>query len=246
LYDPVNIEILHHLIQSLRAHHLFHRDVDYVVKDGKVIIVDEFTGRLMPGRRWSDGLHQAIEAKEGLKIEAETQTLASISFQNFFRMYKKLAGMTGTAETEAAEFKEIYNLDVVVIPTHKPMIRIDYDDVVYLTQEEKFEAVVKEIEECWKSGRPVLVGTTSIEKNEKLSEMLKRRGIPHQVLNAKNHEREAYIIAQAGRLGAVTVATNMAGRGVDIILGGNPEMLARQEVGWEATPEEYEKALKKI
>jgi preprotein translocase subunit SecA len=245
LYDPVNIEILHHLIQSLRAHHLFHRDVDYVVKDGKVIIVDEFTGRLMPGRRWSDGLHQAIEAKEGLKIEAETQTLASISFQNFFRMYKKLAGMTGTAETEAAEFKEIYNLDVVVIPTHKPMIRIDYDDVVYLTQEEKFEAVVKEIEECWKSGRPVLVGTTSIEKNEKLSEILKKKGIPHQVLNAKNHEREAYIIAQAGRLGAVTVATNMAGRGVDIILGGNPEMLARQEVGWEATPEEYEKALKK-
>ncbi len=245
LYDPVNIEILHHLIQSLRAHHLFHRDVDYVVKDGKVIIVDEFTGRLMPGRRWSDGLHQAIEAKEGLKIEAETQTLASISFQNFFRMYKKLAGMTGTAETEAAEFKEIYNLDVVVIPTHKPMIRIDYDDVVYLTQEEKFEAVIKEVEECWKVGRPVLVGTTSIEKNEKLSEMLKRRGIPHQVLNAKNHEKEAYIIAQAGRLGTVTVATNMAGRGVDIILGGNPEMLARQEVGWDASPEEYEKVLKK-
>ncbi|GBD03920.1 Protein translocase subunit SecA [bacterium HR19] len=245
LYDPVNIEILHHLIQALRAHHLFHRDVDYVVKDGKVIIVDEFTGRLMPGRRWSDGLHQAIEAKEGLKIEAETQTLASISFQNYFRMYKKLAGMTGTAETEALEFKEIYNLDVVVIPTHKPMIRVDYDDVVYLTQEEKFEAVVNEIEENWKKGRPVLVGTTSIEKNEKLSEMLKRRRIPHQVLNAKNHEREAYIIAQAGRLGAVTVATNMAGRGVDIILGGNPEMLARQEVGFDAPPEEYEKALKK-
>ena len=245
LYDPVNIEILHHLLQALRAHYLFHRDVDYVVKDGKVIIVDEFTGRLMPGRRWSDGLHQAIEAKEGLKIEAETQTLASISFQNFFRMYKKLAGMTGTAETEALEFKEIYNLDVVVIPTHKPMIRIDYDDVVYLTQEEKFDAVVEEIEELWRKGRPVLVGTTSIEKNERLSEMLRRKGIPHQVLNAKNHEREAYIIAQAGRLKAVTIATNMAGRGVDIILGGNPEMLARQEVGWDAPPEDYERSLRK-
>ncbi len=245
LYDPVNIEVLHHLIQALRAHHLFHKDVDYVVKDGKVIIVDEFTGRLMPGRRWSEGLHQAIEAKEGLKIESETQTLASISFQNYFRMYKKLAGMTGTAETEALEFKEIYKLDVVVIPTHKPMIRIDYDDVVFLTEQEKFEAIVDEIEELWKKGRPLLVGTTSIEKNERLSRMLKARGIPHQVLNAKNHEREAYIIAQAGRLGAVTVATNMAGRGVDIILGGNPEMLARQEVGWDAPPEEYEKALKK-
>ncbi len=245
LYDPVNIEILHHLIQALRAHHLFHKDVDYVVKDGKVIIVDEFTGRLMHGRRWSDGLHQAIEAKEKLKIEAETQTLASISFQNYFRMYKKLAGMTGTAATEAVEFKEIYNLDVVVIPTHKPMVRVDYDDVVFLTQEEKFEAVIKEIEEMWKQGRPVLVGTVSIEKNEKISQMLRAKGIPHQVLNAKNHEKEAYIIAQAGRFKAVTVATNMAGRGVDIILGGNPEMLARQEVGWDAPPEEFEKALKK-
>lgn len=246
LYDPVNVEILHHLIQSLRAHRLFRRDVDYVVKDGKVVIVDEFTGRLMPGRRWSDGLHQAIEAKEGLKIEAETQTLASISFQNFFRMYKKLAGMTGTAETEALEFKEIYNLDVVVIPTHRPMIRKDYDDVVYLTEEEKFEEVIKEIQENWEKGRPVLVGTTSIEKSEKLSSMLRAKGIPHQVLNAKNHEKEAYIIAQAGRLKAVTVATNMAGRGVDIILGGNAEMLARQKVGFDATPEEFEKALKEF
>lgn len=246
LYDPVNVEILHHLIQSLRAHRLFKKDVDYVVKDGKVVIVDEFTGRLMPGRRWSDGLHQAIEAKESLRIEAETQTLASISFQNFFRMYKKLAGMTGTAETEALEFKEIYNLDVVVIPTHKPMIRQDFDDVVFLTEEEKFEAVLNEIEELWKLGRPVLVGTTSIEKNERLSAMLKKRGIPHQVLNAKNHEKEAYIIAQAGRYKAVTVATNMAGRGVDIILGGNPEMLARQKVGFDASPEEFERALREF
>lgn len=246
LYDPVNLEILHHLIQSLRAHKLFRRDVDYVVKDGKVVIVDEFTGRLMPGRRWSDGLHQAIEAKEGLKIEAENQTLASISFQNFFRMYKKLAGMTGTAETEALEFKEIYNLDVVVIPTHKPMIRQDFDDVVFLTEEEKFERVVQDIYENWQKGRPILVGTTSIEKNERLSAMLRKKGIPHQILNAKNHEKEAYIIAQAGRYKAVTVATNMAGRGVDIILGGNAEMLARQKVGFDASPEEFEKALKEF
>lgn len=246
LYDPVNLEILHHLIQSLRAHKLFRRDVDYVVKDGKVVIVDEFTGRLMPGRRWSDGLHQAIEAKEGLKIEAENQTLASISFQNFFRMYKKLAGMTGTAETEALEFKEIYNLDVVVIPTHKPMIRQDFDDVVFLTEEEKFDRVVQDIYENWQKGRPILVGTTSIEKNERLSAMLRKKGIPHQILNAKNHEKEAYIIAQAGRYKAVTVATNMAGRGVDIILGGNAEMLARQKVGFDASPEEFEKALKEF
>ena len=245
LYDPVNIEILHHLIQGIRAHHIFKRDVDYIVKDGKAVIVDEFTGRLMPGRRWSDGLHQAVEAKEGLKIESENQTLASISFQNFFRMYKKLAGMTGTAETEAVEFKKIYNLDVIVIPTHKPMIREDLDDVVFLSEEDKFSAVLKEIEELYKEGRPVLVGTTSIEKNEKLSKLLQRRGIPHQVLNAKNHEREAFIIAQAGRLKSVTIATNMAGRGVDIVLGGNSEMLAKQEVGYDANPEEYETSLKK-
>ncbi|HFC97180.1 MAG TPA: preprotein translocase subunit SecA [Thermosulfurimonas dismutans] len=230
LYDPRHVNLVHHIHQALRAHHLFHRDVDYIVKDGQVIIVDEFTGRLMPGRRWSDGLHQAIEAKEGVRIESENQTLASITFQNYFRMYEKLAGMTGTAETEAAEFKEIYNLDVVVIPTNKPMIRIDYPDVVYRTEREKFEAVVREIEELYRKGRPVLVGTTSIEKSERLSKMLKRKKIPHQVLNAKYHEREAAIIAQAGRPGAVTIATNMAGRGVDILLGGNPEGLAREEL----------------
>ncbi len=228
LYDPRHINLVHTINQALRAHHLFHRDVDYIVKDGKVIIVDEFTGRLMPGRRWSDGLHQAIEAKEGVKIERENQTLATITFQNYFRMYEKLAGMTGTAETEAAEFKEIYNLDVVVIPTHKPMIRIDHPDVVYRTEREKFEAVVEEIEELHRQGRPVLVGTTSIEKSERLSRMLKKKKIPHQVLNAKYHEKEAAIIAQAGRSGAVTIATNMAGRGVDILLGGNPEGLARE------------------
>ncbi|RUM86948.1 MAG: preprotein translocase subunit SecA [Thermodesulfatator sp.] len=230
LYDPRHVNLVHLIHQALRAHHLFHRDVDYIVKDGQVIIVDEFTGRLMPGRRWSDGLHQAIEAKEGVRIEAENQTLASITFQNYFRMYEKLAGMTGTAETEAAEFKEIYDLDVVVIPTNKPMIRIDYPDVVFRTEREKFEAVVQEIEELYRQGRPVLVGTTSIEKSERLSKMLKKRKIPHQVLNAKYHEREAAIIAQAGRPHAVTIATNMAGRGVDILLGGNPEGLAREEL----------------
>ena len=228
LYDPIHIDLLHKIEQALRAHVLFKRDVDYVVKDGEVIIVDEFTGRLMPGRRWSDGLHQAIEAKEGVKIKAENQTLATITFQNYFRMYEKLAGMTGTAETEAAEFMEIYGLDVVVIPTHKPMIRVDYPDVVFRTQKEKWEAVVKEIEELHKKGRPVLVGTTSIEASEKLSSMLKKRRIKHNVLNAKYHEKEAEIIAQAGRLGAVTIATNMAGRGTDIMLGGNPEYLAKE------------------
>jgi preprotein translocase subunit SecA len=248
LYDPSNIDLVHHVLQALRAHHLFHKDVDYVVKDGKVIIVDEFTGRLMPGRRWSDGLHQAIEAKEGLKIESENQTLATITFQNYFRMYRKLAGMTGTADTEAEEFAKIYNLDVVVIPTHKPMIRIDYPDVIYKTEKAKFNAVVEEIEACYRKGRPVLVGTISIEKSERLSQMLKKRGIPHSVLNAKYHEKEAEIIAQAGRLGAVTIATNMAGRGTDIILGGNPEVLARimlrdKKQDW--TDEEFQEALKK-
>ncbi len=230
LYNPRYVRLIHHINQALKAHHLFKRDVDYVVKNGKIIIVDEFTGRLMPGRRWSDGLHQAIEAKERVRIEAENQTLAMITIQNYFRMYEKLAGMTGTAETEAAEFKEIYNLDVVVIPTHKPMIRIDYPDVVFRTQKEKFEKVVEEIEECYKRGQPVLVGTTSIEKSEILSKMLKKRKIPHQVLNAKHHEREAQIIAQAGRSHAVTIATNMAGRGVDILLGGNPEGLAKAQL----------------
>ncbi len=250
LYDPRNIDILHAITQSLRANTLFHRDVDYVVKDGEVIIVDEFTGRLMPGRRWSDGLHQAIEAKEGVKIEAENQTLASITYQNYFRMYDKLAGMTGTAETEAEEFKEIYGLDVLVIPTNKPVIRKDYPDLVYKTKKEKYEAAIKEIEELHKIGRPVLVGTASIETSEHLSGLLKKKGIKHHVLNAKNHEKEAEIIAQAGRIGAVTIATNMAGRGTDILLGGNPEFLAKEilrkkgKTPEKATEEEYKEALK--
>ncbi|MDR7433738.1 MAG: preprotein translocase subunit SecA [Armatimonadota bacterium] len=222
LSDPHNINLMHHLIQALRAQACYKRDVDYVVKDGQVIIVDEFTGRLMFGRRYSDGLHQAIEAKEGVRIQRESQTLATITIQNYFRMYEKLAGMTGTAKTEEEELRQIYGMEVVVIPTHKPMIRVDYPDVVYKTERAKFRAVIKEIEECYKLGRPVLVGTRSIEKNEMLSRALRERGIPHQVLNAKYHEKEAEIIAQAGRKGAVTIATNMAGRGVDIILGGNP------------------------
>ncbi len=245
LYDPRHIDILHHVNQALRAHHLFKKDVDYVVKDGKVIIVDEFTGRLMPGRRWSDGLHQAIEAKEGVRIERENQTLATITFQNYFRMYKKLAGMTGTADTEAVEFKKIYDLDVVVIPTNRPLIRTNYPDVIYKTEREKFEAVVREIEELHRKGRPVLVGTVSIEKSERLSRMLKRRGIPHHVLNAKHHEKEAEIIAQAGRLGAVTISTNMAGRGTDILLGGNPKFLAKKMAGDGSSEEEFQEAYKK-
>ena len=228
LYDAALIEMNHHVQQGLRAHVLFHRDRDYVVKDGQVIIVDEFTGRLMPGRRWSDGLHQAVEAKEGVKIERENQTLATITFQNYFRMYKKLAGMTGTAETEAAEFSKIYNLDVNVIPTNRDMIRDDADDIVYRTEEEKFRNAAKEIKERNLKGQPVLVGTISIEKSEKLSSILKRMGVPHEVLNAKNHEREAFIVAQAGRKGAVTVSTNMAGRGTDILLGGNAEFMAKE------------------
>ncbi|MCX7913397.1 MAG: preprotein translocase subunit SecA, partial [Thermodesulfovibrionales bacterium] len=227
LYDPANVALIHHVIQALRAHYLFKKDVDYVVKDNEVVIVDEFTGRLMPGRRWSDGLHQAIEAKEGVRIESENQTLATITFQNYFRMYKKLAGMTGTADTEAAEFSQIYNLDVIVIPTNKPMIRNDFPDVIYKTERAKFDAVIKEIENCHKRGQPVLVGTISIEASEHLSKLLSKKGIKHSVLNAKYHEKEAEIIAQAGRLGAVTIATNMAGRGTDIIFGGKYEMLAK-------------------
>jgi preprotein translocase subunit SecA len=222
LTDPEHIDLLHHVQQALRAHACYKRDVDYVVKDGQVIIVDEFTGRLMFGRRYADGLHQAIEAKEGVRIERESQTLATITLQNYFRMYEKLAGMTGTAKTEEEELRKIYGLEVVVIPTHKPMIRIDHPDVVFKTEAAKWRAVVREIQECHSKGRPVLVGTRSIEKSEKLSAMLRQVGIPHQVLNAKVHEKEAEIIAQAGRLGAVTIATNMAGRGVDILLGGNP------------------------
>ncbi|HEY4715769.1 MAG TPA: preprotein translocase subunit SecA [bacterium] len=241
LFDPQEIESLHHINQALRAHNMFRKDVDYIVKDGQVVIVDEFTGRLMPGRRWSDGLHQAIEAKENVKIENENQTLATITFQNYFRMYNKLAGMTGTADTEAAEFKKIYNLDVIVVPTNLPMIRIDNSDVVYRTEKEKFNAIIEEIVELHKNGRPVLVGTISIEKSEILSRMLSRRGIKHNVLNAKQHEKEAMIIAQAGRLGAVTIATNMAGRGVDILLGGNPDLLARERMTPDTLPEESEK-----
>ncbi|HZP45448.1 MAG TPA: preprotein translocase subunit SecA [Candidatus Binataceae bacterium] len=231
LYDPRNILLLHHVNQALKAHALFHRDVEYVVKDGQVVIVDEFTGRLMPGRRWSDGLHQAVEAKENVKIEAENQTLATITFQNYFRMYQKLAGMTGTADTEAVEFREIYNLEVMVIPTNKPMIRIDNHDVVFKTEAEKFEAVVEEIRECYERGQPVLVGTVSIDKSERVANLLKKTGIRFHVLNAKNHEREAEIVAQAGRFKAVTISTNMAGRGTDIVLGGNPEGLAATETG---------------
>ncbi len=231
LYDPRNILLLHHANQGLRAHTLFKRDVDYVVKDGEVIIVDEFTGRLMPGRRWSDGLHQAVEAKENVKIESENQTLATITFQNYFRMYKKLSGMTGTADTESVEFKEIYGLDVVVIPTNQPMIRIDNHDVVYKTEDEKFDAVIEEISDCHERGQPVLVGTVSIEKSERVAEKLKKTSVKHYVLNAKNHEREAEFVAQAGRFGAVTISTNMAGRGTDIVLGGNPEFMAAAEAG---------------
>ncbi|HSB35846.1 MAG TPA: preprotein translocase subunit SecA, partial [Thermoanaerobaculia bacterium] len=240
LYDPVNIDILHACQQALRAHTLYKRDVHYVVKDGQVIIVDEFTGRLMPGRRWSDGLHQAVEAKEGVKIERENQTLATITLQNYFRMYEKLAGMTGTADTEASEFDKIYKLDVVVIPTNRDMVRIDEHDLVYRTEREKFEAVVEEIVEKNEKGQPVLVGTISIEKSERLSSMLKKRKIPHVVLNAKYHEQEAPIVAQAGQVGAVTIATNMAGRGTDILLGGNPEFLAKQKAR-NAPPEELAK-----
>ncbi len=219
LFDPQNINYQHHILQALKAHHLFTRDEDYIVKDGQVIIVDEFTGRIMPGRRFSDGLHQALEAKENVKIEAENQTLATITFQNFFRMYDKLAGMTGTADTEAVEFKEIYNLDVIVVPTHKPMIRKDYPDVVYMTQKEKYDAIIEEIRELYQKGQPVLVGTTSIDKSEFISNRLKKLNVPHEVLNAKHHEKEAEIIANAGEKGRVTIATNMAGRGTDIVLG---------------------------
>lgn len=250
IYDPVNLELLHHVIQGLRAHNLFHLDVDYMVKDGQAIIVDEFTGRLMPGRRWSDGLHQAVEAKEGIEIENENQTMATITIQNYFRMYRKLAGMTGTADTEAFEFKNIYKLDVNVIPTNKPMVRDDRNDLIYKTENEKYTAVVEEIKELNEQGRPILVGTTSIEKSEKIHNLLTKHKVKHQVLNAKQHEGEAGVVAQAGRIGAVTIATNMAGRGTDIILGGNHEHMAEEILKkeykvdpTEADPEQYEEAI---
>jgi preprotein translocase subunit SecA len=221
LYDVANIGLMHHLTAALRAHALFQKDVDYIVRDNEVIIVDEFTGRTMPGRRWSDGLHQAVEAKEGVPIQQENQTLASITFQNYFRLYDKLSGMTGTADTEAYEFQQIYNLEVVVIPTHRPMIRDDRGDLVYLTMREKFQAIIDDIQDCVARGQPVLVGTASIETSEYLSDLLNKSNIKHQVLNAKQHERESHVVAQAGRPGTVTIATNMAGRGTDIVLGGS-------------------------
>ncbi len=251
LYDPENMELLHCVEQALKAHTLYKLDHHYVIQDGEVIIVDDFTGRLMQGRRWSDGLHQAVEAKEGVKIERENQTLATITLQNYFRMYEKLSGMTGTAETEAAEFGATYNIDVIIIPTNRLMIRKDNSDVIYRTLPEKWEATANEIKECYERGQPVLVGTVSVENSERIAAMLAKIGVKHNVLNAKYHEREAEIVAQAGRKGAITIATNMAGRGTDILLGGNPEFLAReflkkQEINPdEATPEQFEEELKK-
>jgi preprotein translocase subunit SecA len=228
LYEPSNMELLHCVEQALKAHTLYRLDHQYVVQEGEVIIVDDFTGRLMKGRRWSDGLHQAVEAKEGVKIEKENQTLATITLQNYFRLYEKLSGMTGTAETEAAEFQSTYKLDVIVIPTHMPMVRKDFSDVIYRTLPEKWDAVVEEIKECHDRGQPALVGTVSVENSELIARRLQREEVPHNVLNAKFHEREAEIVAQAGRKGAVTIATNMAGRGTDILLGGNPDFMARE------------------
>jgi preprotein translocase subunit SecA len=245
LYDPAQMETLHHVNQALKAHTLFKKDVDYIVHDGQVVIVDEFTGRLMPGRRYSDGLHQALEAKEGVRIENENQTLATITFQNFFRMYEKLAGMTGTADTEAAEFKKIYDLDVVIIPTNLPMIREDRSDLIYKTEQEKFDAVVEEIRDLHRRGQPVLVGTISIEKSEYLARRLKKIGVPHNVLNAKNHALEAEIVAQAGRYKGVTISTNMAGRGTDIILGGNPTFLTKAKAKRVEDSEDYETLFKR-
>ena len=245
LYDSNNMQLLHHVNQALKAHTIFRRDRDYVVQNGKVVIVDENTGRLMPGRRWSDGLHQAVEAKEKLQVQAESQTYATITFQNYFRMYEKLAGMTGTAETEREEFQKIYNLDVMVVPTNKPVIRKDMDDVVYKTQGEKYRAILDEIETIHGKGQPILVGTVSVEKSEIVARLLRQRGIPHEVLNARQHDREAQIVAQAGHKGSVTISTNMAGRGTDIKLGGDPEAMAIAELGPDADPTELEACIAK-
>ncbi len=246
LYDGENFELVHYVTQAVRAHRLFEKDVDYMVKDGEVQIVDEFTGRVLPGRRYSDGLHQAIEAKENVKVLGQSKTFATITFQNFFRMYDKLSGMTGTADTEAGEFKQIYGLDVVVIPTNRPVIRKDLKDLIYYDEKSKFNAIVEEVKKIHETGQPILIGTVSIEKSEILSALLRRNGIKHEVLNAKNHAREAYIIGEAGSKGAVTIATNMAGRGTDIKLGGSPEHLARKKCGTEASLEEYQAALKEV
>src|SRR5436190_870419 len=246
LYDPANMPLLHHVHQALRAHTLFRLDVDYMIKDGGVVIVDEFTGRLMPGRRWSDGLHQAVEAKEKAKIERENQTLATITFQNYFRKYGKLSGMTGTAETEAQEFATTYKIDVIVIPTNRPLRRVEEPDLVYRTEREKYEAIVSDILDKQASGRPTLVGTVSIEKSERLSALLRKRGIKHVVLNAKYHAQEAEIVAQAGRQNTVTIATNMAGRGTDILLGGNAEHMARQQTLSEEVAEKLSKGEEKF
>ena len=245
LFTDNNFEFIHYFTQAVKAHRMFQRDVDYVVQEGKVEIVDEFTGRILTGRRYSEGLHQAIEAKEGIKVAKRNKTLATITFQNFFRMYDKISGMTGTADTEAREFGKIYNLEVVVIPTNRPMVRLDQDDVIYLNEKFKYEAIGDEIARLKQKGQPVLVGTVSIEKSEHLSNILKKRGVQHEVLNAKNHAREALIIAEAGAKGSVTIATNMAGRGTDIKLGGNPDFRARRKVGTEATPEEFRAAYEK-
>ncbi len=244
LFDPAHIETLHHVYQALKAHHLYRLDVEYMIVNGEVVIVDEFIGRLMPGRRWSDGLHQAIEAKEGVEVKNENQTLASITFQNYFKMYSKMSGMTGTADTEAVEFKKIYDLEVSVIPTNKPIARLDHEDVVYKDQQAKYRAIVRDVKDRVERGQPILIGTVSIEKSELLSSYLKKEGIRHDVLNAKAHEREAEIVAQAGRKGAITIATNMAGRGTDIMLGGNPEVMARKVAPDETTPE-FQEAIEK-